>query len=82
MPEIVRTIDPVRLGDRLRMARARCSLTQEQAAWETGISQRELSNIECGIYTPRLRTFLALCRLYRVSPEELAAEASREEVSP
>ena len=82
MPEIVRTIDPVRLGDRLHMARARSGLTQEQAAWETGISQRELSNIECGIYTPRLKTFLALCALYRVSPDQLSAKVTRKEVSP
>lgn len=82
MPDTVLTIDPVKLGDRLRFHRAMSGYTQEQAAWETGISQRELSNIECGIYSPRLRTFLALCALYRVSPDSLASEASPEEVIP
>lgn len=59
------------LGARIRTARRRLSLTQEELAEKTGISASFLGHIERGTRVASLETLVALCNTLNVTPEYL-----------
>lgn len=61
---------------RLREARERRLLTQEELAERTGLTQTTISRLETGKARPRLRTVRRLAEALRVRPEQLT-EAGR-----
>ncbi|MGE3960091.1 MAG: helix-turn-helix domain-containing protein [Dehalococcoidia bacterium] len=58
----------VTIGQRLRDQRIRLGLTQEDLAWEAGISQGSVSHYEQGKIEIPLSVLLDLCRALRISP--------------
>lgn len=59
------------LGARVRIARRRLSLTQEELAEKTGISASFLGHIERGTRVASLETLVSLCNVLNVTPEYL-----------
>ena len=59
------------IGERARAARTRLGLNQSEVAERVGISNEVYGRLERGLMTPRLTTFLRLCDVLRVEPNEL-----------
>lgn len=68
------TIDPKKLGDRLRAARASARKTQEQAAAAIGIARPTLVTIEKGDRPVRMNELAALAEFYGTSTNTLLHE--------
>ena len=67
------------LGDKILKFRKAAGLSQEEAAWQAGISDRAFADIERGATTPRVDSFLKICRVLRVTPNELLCEEGPED---
>jgi Zn-dependent peptidase ImmA (M78 family)/transcriptional regulator with XRE-family HTH domain len=65
------SVDPVKLGERLRIARSNAGLKQEQAAREVGLSRTTLVAIEQGQRRLRGDELRGLARVYRVPLNDL-----------
>ena len=59
------------LGERARAARTRLGLNQAEVAERVGISNEVYGRLERGLMTPRLVTFLRLCDVLGVEPNDL-----------
>ena len=57
------------MGAKLRKARKRIRLTQEQAAEQVEISASFIGHIERGSRIPSVETMVRLCKLYHVSAD-------------
>lgn len=68
-------IDPIKLGDRLRAARASARKTQEQAASAIGIGRPTLVAIEKGERRVRMSELVALAEVYGTSANALLHQA-------
>ncbi len=64
-------VDYKDLGMRIRLARRKQSLTQEQLAEQVGISASFMGHIERGSRIASLETLISLCNALRVSPQYL-----------
>jgi transcriptional regulator with XRE-family HTH domain len=58
-------------GNRLREARERLELTQEDVAGRSGVHATEVSRIEAGKRDPQLSTVLRLAKAVEVRPGQL-----------
>lgn len=58
-------------ADKVRVAREKAGLTQEQLAWAAGLHQTEIARIEGGRRNPGLDTILKVARGLSVAPAEL-----------
>jgi len=63
------------IGERARAARTRLGLNQLEVAVRIGISGQAYSRLERGLMTPRLATFLQLCDVLGVEPNDLLLES-------
>lgn len=59
------------IGERLRQARKRAGVTQEQAAAEVKVARSTISNWEAGRNLPCLLQFRHLTNLYAASPARI-----------
>ena len=59
------------IGSKLRQARQRTGMTQEQVAREIHVSRQTISNWETGKSLPDVLSVIALSDLYLVSLDEL-----------
>jgi transcriptional regulator with XRE-family HTH domain len=59
------------MGERARAARGQLGLNQSEVAERVGISIEVYGRFERGLITPRLSTFLRLCDVLRVQPNDL-----------
>jgi len=58
-------------GSKLREARERLGLTQEEVAQRSGVHSTEVSRIEAGKRDPRISTLYRLARAVEVKPGKL-----------
>ncbi len=63
------------IGNRIKAARERAHLTQEQLAEMVGLSPTHLSVIERGVKTPKLDTFVRIANALGVSADALLQDA-------
>lgn len=56
----------------VRSAREHAGLSVEDAAAKLGVKVSTLQNWECGRVYPRIETIMRICKLYAVSPENVA----------
>lgn len=61
------------VGDELRRAREAAGLTQEEAAFRSGLSRPYVSQLERGLKSPTLETLLRLCAALGVRASDLVA---------
>src|SRR5689334_6794794 len=59
------------IGERARAARTRLGLNQLEVAGRIGISSEAYGRLERGLMMPRLATFLRLCEVLSVEPNDL-----------
>lgn len=71
MTEGLNAVDPKELGERLRLARTRANITQEQAAQIIGVSRPTLVAIEKGQRRPQPEELVALANAYETGAAEL-----------
>ncbi|ABI78223.1 DNA-binding protein [Hyphomonas neptunium ATCC 15444] len=71
MTQGLSSVDPKELGERLRRARTRADVTQEQAAQIIGLSRPTLVAIEKGQRRPQPEELVALAAAYNVGVAEL-----------
>ena len=64
-------MDQAAIGSRIKAARERAHLTQEQLAEIVDISPTHMSVIERGVKTPKLDTFVRIANALDVSADEL-----------
>ena len=64
----------VAIGDRLRSRRLALGLTQEDLAWDGGVSQGSVSLYEQGKLEVPLSVLITLCRVLRISALEICPE--------
>lgn len=57
------------MGAKLRKARKKMRLTQEQAAEQVDMSASMIGHIERGSRIPSVETIVRLCKLYHVSAD-------------
>ncbi len=57
------------LTEKLRIAREKAGLTQQQAADKTGIGYKTINNYENGVSRPDVEKLAALCKAYNVSAD-------------
>jgi putative transcriptional regulator len=60
-----------RLRNRLKEARARLGVTQQELAEKAGVSRKTINTIENGVFVPSTVLALQLARVFRTSVEEL-----------
>lgn len=65
------SIDPLKL----REARERVGLSQEDAAALCGVSNRQISHIECGTKQPSSGVLVRMCAAYKVELSQVTTEA-------
>ena len=70
------------LGEELRKAREQAGMTQEQLAFESGLSRPYISQLEHDMKSPRLDTFFLLCDALGISAEELIGRVDRARKGP
>ena len=68
VPEVI-NVNYRLMGAKLRKARKRLRMTQEQAAEKAGMSASFLGHIERGSRIPSVETIVRLCKLYHVSAD-------------
>lgn len=62
------------IGKRIKIARIRINLTQENVAEKIGITSQHVSNIETGNSSVSLTTLVAIANLLQVSVDELLCD--------
>ena len=63
-----------KIGNRLLTVRKRLGFTQAEIAEAAGLSDRTYADIERGTVNMRLETFLRICLVMHVSPNEILIE--------
>lgn len=76
----MRAEDKSEIGVRARAARERLGLNQAEVAERIGISNEVYGRFERGLVTPRIATFLRMCDVLRVEPNDLLLSSQRAQV--
>ena len=71
--------DPYEIGRRLHEARKKSDLSQEEAAWKAGISSRTYAGIERGEVNARLETFIKICTVFDILPDDVLVYSKPDE---
>ena len=66
--------DPKIIGDKLLKIRKEKNLSQEETAWRAGISPRAYASIERGETQTRVETFVRICEVFSITPDDILAE--------
>ena len=64
-------MDMIAIGSRIKEARERAHLTQEELAEKVDISPTQMSVIERGVKTPKLDTFVKIVKALNLSADAL-----------
>lgn len=65
------------IGEVLKQARKEAGLTQEELAFETGLSRSYISFLERDKKSPTLKTLFDICEVLEVRPSEFVARVER-----
>ena len=63
--------DKLEIGNRLHAFRKKAGLTQAETAEAAGLSDRAYAEIERGLSNMRTETLLNICRVLRITPNDL-----------
>lgn len=66
--------DMIAVGNKLLAIRKRLGLTQAELAEQAGLSGRTYADIERGTVNMRIETFLRICSVLGVTPNEILTE--------
>lgn len=74
-------MDYIELGKRIRAARSRLNLTQEQLAEQAELSAAFVGHIERGTRVLSVETLVRLCRVLQITPNALLSFSVFEDLS-
>lgn len=66
--------DFIAIGNKLYSIRKKTGMTQAQVAEAAGLSDRTYADIERGSVNMRIESFLKICNVLRVTPNEILTE--------
>lgn len=75
-------IDFVRVGEKISRYRRQAGMTQDELADKLYVTRQALSKWELGISIPSTDTLLELCKLFKVSFEEILCLDEKPDVDP
>ena len=75
-------IDFVRVGEKIAKYRREAKMTQDELADKLYVTRQALSKWELGVSVPSTDTLLELCKLFKVSFEELLCLDDKIDVDP
>ena len=64
------------IGNKLYAIRHRLGMTQAEVAEAAGLSDRTYADIERGSANMRMETLLRICKVLRITPDDILTEAS------
>ncbi|MCR5107408.1 MAG: helix-turn-helix domain-containing protein [Lachnospiraceae bacterium] len=64
------------IGEKLRKIRIEKRLSQDEAAWQAGISSRTYADIERGAVNARIESILKICDFFEINPDMILTEKS------
>ena len=67
-------LDMIAIGNKLLDRRKRLGLTQAEIAEQAGLSCRTYADIERGTVNMRIETFLRICQVMNVNPDEILTQ--------
>ena len=65
------------IGENLRKVRMKTGLSQEEVAWQAGISSRTYADIERGTVNARIGSILKICEVLEITPDTILTETSK-----
>ena len=63
-----------RIGDKMKLVRTQAGLSQEETAWQAGLSLRAYADIERGLVNPRLKSILNICEVFHITPDMIMTD--------
>lgn len=69
------SVDYINLGKRVKFYRKKADITQDQLGVLIGISQKHISNIECAVSVPTIKTIVKICNSLHITPNQLLMES-------
>ena len=70
--------DFITIGNKLYDIRKKRGMTQIEVAVAAGLSERTYADIERGTVNMRIETFLRICKVLHITPDDILAENEKE----
>lgn len=67
------------IAEKIKLARIKAGLTQEQFAEKVNLSSKQVSRIECGNFLPLLPTFFRIAEVLNLTLDDFGINASENE---
>ncbi len=62
------------IGNKLYVIRKKSGLSQEEVAWQAGISSRTYADIERGETNARIESIIKICGVFNITPDDILTE--------
>ena len=69
--------DRMYIAKKIRLARKKANLTQEELAEKIGITAKQISRIELAAYSPSLSTFLKIVHILNIDISEFGIQSAQ-----
>ena len=62
------------IGTKLYHIRKKTGLSQEEAAWQAGLSSRTYADIERGEVNARIDSIIKICKVFHITPNDIMTD--------
>lgn len=62
------------IGNKLYNIRKKTGLSQEEAAWQAGLSSRTYADIERGEVNARIESIIKICEVFHITPNDIMTD--------
>ena len=62
------------IGNKLYNIRKKTGLSQEEAAWQAGLSSRTYADIERGEVNARIDSIIKICKVFHITPNDIMTD--------
>ena len=66
-----------RIGDKLQQVRKQAGLSQEETAWQAGLSLRAYADIERGLVNSKFGSILNICKVFHITPDMITTDEEK-----
>ena len=64
------------IGTKLYNIRKKTGLSQEEAAWQAGLSSRTYADIERGEVNARIDSIIKICEVFHITPNDIMTDSN------
>ena len=64
------------IGNNLYSIRKKAGLSQEEAAWQAGLSSRTYADIERGEVNARIDSIFKICEVFHITPNDIMTDSN------